>query len=174
MNLIQKLAYNPITKAIQAVLPGGKSIALINAIGRIDGAAVPDGFIGQKMLTNASTAQNWPATTTQWGDAFSLLLTPGVWLLTFTAETRLNTATGVTGEVEFAIGTASGNSTTGMIRGLNQFSSFVFTGAANSTVNIPCFLVNITSSATYYAKLKSGFSGGQPQYVGAFQAIRIA
>jgi hypothetical protein len=174
MNLITKLAYNALTKTIQAIAPGGVSVALMSALGRTDGLDIVSGLVGQKMLTNASSAQNWPATTTQWGDAFSLLLTPGIWVLTFTAETRLNTATGVTGEVEFAIGTASGNSTTGMVRGLNQFSSFVFTGAANSTVMVPFYMVNISASATYYAKLKSGFSGGLPQFVGSFQAIRIA
>lgn len=139
--------------------------------GRTNGG-VSVGKVGQILETNASTSQNWPGATNAWGDAFSLSVTAGIWDLCFIVETRSNGATGIGAEIEIGISSTAGNSATGLVRGKSHFSTFSPTAASNSTVSIPIYTVDSTSTGVYYAKLKGTYSTGILAYVGYFVARR--
>jgi hypothetical protein len=152
------------------------SSGLVTSAGQLLGTNTNDsaatGYVGQYKVSTAG-ASNFPGATAQWGDATSLSLEAGDWDVTFVVETRINTATGFAGETEMGISATSGNSATGLTRGLNWFSNFSPTGSANATASIPNYRVSIASTTTYYAKLKASYSGGNPQFIGSLIARRV-
>lgn len=149
---------------------------LVQSAGQLLGTNTNDsaatGYVGQYKVST-TTATNFPGATTQWGDATSLSLEAGDWDVTFVVETRINTATGFAGETEMGISSTSGNSATGLTRGLNWFSNLSPTASANITASIPNYRVSIASTTTYYAKLKASYSGGNPQFIGSLIARRV-
>ncbi len=130
------------------------------------------GYIGEYIESTQTTATNVGAST-QWADAGSVALTAGDWDVTFQYEGRLNGATGLTGEFEYGISQTTGNSATGLTRGVNYFSTPSPTSAANISPTIPVFRVSLSGSATVYGKLKCQYSGGNPQWLGRLSARRV-
>lgn len=151
-------------------LPG-----VVQSAGQLLGTNTNDsaatGYVGQYKVSTVG-ASNFPGSTGQWGDATSLSLEAGDWDVTFVFESRINTATGFAGEIEMGISSTSGNSASGLTRGLNYFSNISPTGAANITNIVPDYRVSIASTTTYYGKLKATYSGGNPQFIGSLIARR--
>lgn len=90
MNLITKLAYNALTKTIQAIAPGGVSIALASALGRTDGVAVPAGYIGETIESATITTTSIGTSETDITNA-SVTLSSGIWMVNFAAAVALVT-----------------------------------------------------------------------------------
>lgn len=152
------------------------SSGLVKSAGQLLGTNTNDsaatGYVGEYVSTANSSAQNFP-TTAQWGDAGSISLTAGDWDITVQFELRLGTASGLGAEIEYGVSSTSGNSATGLTRGTNHFSTFSPTASANSCVTIAAFRASVSSTTTYYGKLRASYSSGTPQWVGIISARRV-
>lgn len=135
------------------------------------------GFVGEFMIDTTPTLTNFAASGT-FGDftGGGLALTAGEWELTFFVEFAANGATFTGQEIVFGIGDVSGDGTEAALnltRGLNVSSDIVPTADYDVTECIPSYRVSLSSTTTYYGKLKASYTGGPPQYRGRLQARRI-
>jgi len=130
------------------------------------------GYIGEYIESVVTSATNLP-TSGQLGDLTSISLSAGDWDIGVNIGFSLNTGTGMT-RISGGIGTASGNSTTGIVSGSNFHDSTAMpTAAANSFVSVAPYRVSISSSTTYYLKFRGNYTGGNPQGVGRISARRV-
>lgn len=120
------------------------------------------------------TPTNVP-TSTQWGsastDATTDILPAGAWAMTVHARLTLNGATAVSFPA-IAIGTATGNSTTGIISGDND--AYTTNPLANNpiTIDVPNWRTVTTASTQYYFKCNVTYSTASPQYIVRMTAVR--
>ena len=121
---------------------------------------------------NDSTDQNFPASG-QYGNTVSVTLPAGTWDISVHLVAEVNT--GTWSNVDLGIGTVTGNDATGLSRPTTLVrESFANTSTARTTVSLslPRKRETITSSTTYYCKVLSTYSAGQPQYRSVITAIR--
>lgn len=142
------------------------------APGITTGATVGTGYIGEtvqgQQLSSTSLFGNGT-----FGDMASISLTAGKWSISIVGTFILNTGTGMTA-VAAGISTTSGNSATGLTEGDNYANGLPPTANANNSVFVSNYIVQPTSTTTYYLKGVGYYSGGTPQYRGRITAIRIA
>lgn len=131
------------------------------------------GYVGQYVEGVQTTAVSFPGASAQFGDCQNISLGAGDWDISLTIETRVNTAVGLSAEYEYGIGTASGNSATGLTRGVNYFSNLSPTAAANSSVSIPSYRASISTTTLFYGKLKATYSSGNPSYLCRISGRRV-
>lgn len=133
------------------------------------------GFVGEYLQTvNSGGAENMPATTVI-GCDHSLTLTAGDWDITEILQVNENSAT-VTGAPDAWIGTASGNSSTGRLPGVNDAAATGVTttnGAAAWIMNVPAYRVSISATTTYYLKCRIAYGAGTPTYNYRISARRM-
>lgn len=108
-----------------------------------------------------------------WSDGASLSIPPGVWDFSGYADFSIGAASSVSA-VLLGISTTSGNSATGLTFGINAFSSPGPDATADKPLYVPGYRVSVTSTTTYYLKIKANFVGGasRPQAAFIFRATR--
>lgn len=127
------------------------------------------GYVGEHVLTNNSSFTNYGATNT-YTDADSITLTPGDWDITAMVTSALVGST--LSFTDFFIGTVAGNNTTGRVLGLNHSSTNAPTSSSDETYSVPNYRVSISTTTTYYLKVRASYSAGTPQYLYSLQARR--
>lgn len=135
-------------------------------------ATVGTGYIGEtqqgQQLSSTSLFGNGT-----FGDMANISLTAGKWSISIVGTFILNTGTGMTA-VAAGISTTSGNSASGLVEGDNYANGLPPTSNTNNSVFISNYIVQPTSTTTYYLKGVGYYSGGTPQYRGRITAVRIA
>lgn len=113
-------------------------------------------------------------TSTNWGDAASIPLTGGDWDVSLGMVADKNTATQLQfTDMNSGISVTTGNSTTGLTFGSNYMEvNEGATGLTTASLPIPPYRISLTGPTTVYAKLKCGFSSGQPVVYGRISARR--
>lgn len=138
------------------------------------GASPAAGTIGEYTEAVQSTATNTSGNNV-WGDGASLSITAGEWELSASCDFSLGTASSVSA-VLLGISTTSGNSATGLTFGYNAFSAPGPTASADTPLWIPCYRVSVSSTTTYYLKIKANFTAGGgnfPQSAFVIRARRV-
>lgn len=141
--------------------------------GRIDGASPTTGTIGQYMESVQSTA-----TTTGpkniYGDGTELAITKGEWDLSAACDWGLADASSVTAVI-IGISTTSGNSSSGLTFGNNAFSAPGPTASADVPLYVPAYRVSVSTTTTYYLKLRTNYTTGTstPTVAFHFRARRV-
>jgi hypothetical protein len=128
------------------------------------------GQVGEYIASSQSSFTNMPNSTGQWGDGPTIALTAGDWDVTVTIAFTHNSAGGLQ-NFTAGIGATSGNTSPG-----NEGEDFLKTQAPSSGNNTSvCFSkrVSLSGSATYYTKLFSSYTSGNPQYAGRIFARRV-
>lgn len=148
-----------------------ESARITNLVGISNGGSPCSGCIGEVIESNSSANNSFPSTGL-WGDATSIQLTPGRWLITAFLRSNANGAT--VAEVDLGISTTSGNSGTGLITGLNYVPingtvSFTF----NPVLVVPNYYQNISTTTTYYLKVAAFYISATPVYQYHIIAVRI-
>lgn len=154
------------TMALQAKAAG------VSILGTNTNNSASTGFVGEYLESTVTAFTAWPATTAQYGDGTSLSLTAGDWDVTAVAEFRDNGAT-IAGVSEMGIGTASGNSGTGLVGGSNAVGIAAFGATTWWGASVPSFRVSLSATTTYYLKLFLTYSAGTPQYRCRLSARRV-
>jgi len=138
-------------------------------------SGVTDGSNACKGCVGESISQDWSNTnlpvSLSWGDATSIFLTPGDWDVTMIwAVYTLGTAS----DFRCAIGTHSGNDTTGFVYGDNflELGSSAGNITTYSPMTIANFRMSLTAGTTAYAKQEASWSV-QPASAGRISARRI-
>lgn len=161
--------------------------AVIN--GNISGSTPATGEIGQEIISavNDGAPVN-AAASGSWADLTTITLTVGRWEVSGDIFFLRNGATFSNMDLEASIITASGNSSTGTVNGLNKFNSALGTGVTvwnNAQVVMPPIRVysdgtNITIAGTTTSGqvlrikgLQASYSAGTPQMIGHIRAVRI-
>lgn len=127
------------------------------------------GFVGEYIEALQSTFTNFP-TSNQYGDLGSITLGAGDWEISMIVNYKLNGATATASTWEAGIGTVTGNSATGLTRGVNDL--VMDAPASFNAITIPPYRVSISGSTTYFAKVLAVYSLGNPQYAGRISARR--
>ncbi len=113
-------------------------------------------------------------TSNQYGDPASLTLTPGDWEI---SAAIYYVASGATwSQFEIGISTTSGNSSTGLILGDNDFAAIWASSALtplSGSLAIPGYRLGLTTTTTVYLKEKLIYSGSTPVASGRITARRI-
>ncbi len=129
--------------------------------------AAAAGNVGEEIRSNNSGNNN-ATTSGNYGDATSLALTAGAWMLT--AQLRVNANAAVITSTEIGISTTSGNSATGLVVGDN----YLLDGRSGGTsMVISNYIVRINTPTTYYMKYNITYSAATPLYQYRFNAVRI-
>jgi hypothetical protein len=140
-------------------------------VGTTTNDSAASGNVGEYISSSVTTPLSDPNATTQWFDVTSISLTAGDWDVTWLASGTPNGAT-VTHTLA-GIGTASGTATTGMIEGINLFEGPPPTSVYDVLITIANYRVSISSTTTYYAKMRFDFSTGTPKAYGTISARRM-
>jgi len=159
------------TGGVDAITISAAQAVAIRGIATSGNAAA--GFVGEYISSSVSSASAVSATgTSQWFDVTSISLTAGDWDVSLVHAMILNGS--VTTAATSGIGTATGNSSTGLVQGDNRLN---FTPSTTSTgdvgVSIPSYRVSIASTTTYYLKALYVYSAGTPQSYGRISARRV-
>lgn len=138
-------------------------------IGTATNDSATAGYIGEYTSASQTTNTNTPASDV-YGDLGSISLTAGDWDVSMHVEFIPNGST--TTLYAIGVGTASGNSGTGLTYGTTALEQ---TPVANGRVSmaIPMVRISIASTTTYYGKIIATISAGTPQYRGIIQARRV-
>lgn len=125
---------------------------------------------GEYIESVISSAQNFAATT-QYSDLTSISLTAGDWDVSALVQATANGAT--VPNFSIGISATSGNSATGLVSGSNLLQFAGPTVNYNSGGSVPSFRVSVSSTTTYYLKIRATFSAATPQAVGRLSARRV-
>lgn len=136
------------------------------------GVAPNAGEVGEQIRSAVTSSTNFP-TSGQYGDATSISLTPGVWDISASTINLVNGAGTLTGYY-IGVSSTAGNSTTGLVDGDNLFyfadnSAFI----RDIPLAVPQYRVVVTSTTTYYLKVRAQYASGNPQYRGRISAVRV-
>lgn len=131
------------------------------------------GYLGEYVSSTTVNQTNCPSSGS-YGDAASISLTAGDWDVSTVIVYIQNGATwtaSLTG-----ISSTSGNSGTGLTQPENlvvQAWTSSSTTPEQSETSIPRYRVSINSTTTYYAKVRSTYSAGQPKFLAFMSARRV-
>jgi hypothetical protein len=166
-----------VTYAVQAAANGTTlpvSVSASSVLGSTSGVAPAAGVIGERITGTLAEASGITLTTSTYTDITSISLTPGTWSITATAEFAASGSNPNNTLTLLAIATASGNSSTGIISGVNRTSlPLPPVSGANMGLSIPSYVVTIASNTNYYAKAVAVFTSGGNKVWGEIRAIRI-
>lgn len=138
---------------------GNASVALVNT---------DQGYCSS---TNTAAIINAPGTTGVFGNIVSVSLPAGNYTLTGFVEGNLNGAGGNT-FMNYALSAFSGNTTTDHVEGYNASSDEGPTAGINRAYSIPRWIVNPTTTTTYYLKSSQDYSSGTPRVYGTLTYCR--
>lgn len=128
------------------------------------------GYIGEYVEALQSSLTNFP-TSGQTGNNISISLTAGDWDISLIIYAVSNGAT--VDRVFTGVGTASGNSFTGVITGVNSTEVPPPNAVSSTGGGVPSYRVSIASTTTYYLKVYSEYTVATPQYQGRISARRV-
>lgn len=166
--------------AINFVMNGTTKLTLNNSAtngvsirGASDASNASTGYVGEYVVVNNASVNNFPASNV-WGGDHSIALTAGDWDVTLVIEVGANAAGGFA-YCDACIGTATGNDATGRIDGDNHAQFAVTTALAGleTMLIIPNYRILTSSSTTRYVKIRGGYSSGTPIYRYRMSARRI-
>lgn len=126
------------------------------------------GYIGEVQTSTVGTMTNYP-TSGQYGDLTSISLTAGDWLVSMFIEYEPNGAT-VT-DSQAGLGTAAGNSATGLATGDTLIQSGVISITEHRSLNPRRY--SLSGTSTIYLKYFATYSVATPRAVGRITAVRI-
>lgn len=132
------------------------------------GSSGSSGFVGEWINAQADFPQNWPVVSGAVFDAASISLTGGDWDVSLTGFNSGNGAT--LADFEMFIGLVAGNNQTGEV--IPNNGAF-FAGPTQGSLCVPTLRMSLSSTTTVYAKFKSHFSGGTPEYGVRISARRM-
>jgi hypothetical protein len=134
-------------------------------------SAAASGNQGEYKEVSVTTGTNFP-TSTNLGDLGSLTLETGTWQVTLIVTAATNGAT--MSSWRTGIGTASGNSATGLSSGINYLYGELPNSSHDSSVTVPSWKVQVSgASSTVYGKVRADYSAGTPQFRGVMFAWRL-
>ena len=142
-------------------------IATSGQLGFTDASSGAAGYVGEVLSTSAT---NQTPSSGVWQDAGSLSLTAGDWDLSF--QVYFAAGGSVITNCSVGISTTSGNSSTGLVQGDNLMSAGNSPGGSDIGSAINQYVVRISTTTTYFAKLLETTSGGTPRYSFRFNARR--
>lgn len=142
---------------------------ITNMVGVTSNSNAFTGNIGE-FASTATVVQIASTGNSQYFDIVSTTLAPGDWDLSGVIGMTTNGATVTT--ANGGIGTASGNSSTGLVSGDTYVSSFVPTATIDSFVTIADVRASIATPTTYYLKCFMAFSVATPKAFGRLSARR--
>lgn len=122
--------------------------------------------------STVTTATNVSAATTVWQDMTSIVVLPGVNVVSLLANITANGATAGSYS-EIAISQYSGTTTTDHVKGVNAINSITFSSARDAALDIPSYRISVSAPTTLYGKLTVQFSAGTPQYTCRMSAINL-
>jgi hypothetical protein len=136
------------------------------------GTTIPAGYVGYQVRARVASGSAITLTNNTYADVTSITLAVGTWDISFVCV-----FTGaVTGTQCLSfIGTATGNSSTGIVAGDND-AQMPTSPTANSNVSlsVPCYRVEITAGTpTYYLKALGLFSTGTLKAFGRISAVLV-
>lgn len=134
------------------------------------GTVPSTGEVGEQVRSIQTTSTNFPATNT-YGDCTSISLTPGVWDISMLGYATLNAATMTAWNI--AISPNSGTSSSGITFPDNVAVSLPPSSTTDTTTTIPQYRVSLSSTTTYYGKVRATYSSGTPQYLCRISAVRV-
>lgn len=145
------------------------NIAALTAV--TSGAAAASGVIGQ--IVTASQAANTAAgvaATGDWGNAISVSIPAGRWLVWGTAGFNENSAVLTT---SLSCGISASASGAGIGEFDTTVAAYTISGAADALFTTPHVPVNISGATTYYLNTRFYYTSGAPQHRGRITALRI-
>jgi hypothetical protein len=131
------------------------------------------GYVGEYIQSVVAADSVTAAANGVYKDLTSITLTAGDWDVTFLMD--INNVGAAATLYGGGIGTATGNSATGLVIG----SNFLYTGGtvsvgANTGIAIPSYRISIASTTTYYGKCIAYYpAGGPPKFGGRVSARRV-
>ena len=138
--------------------------------GVTDGSSATTGKVGE-YIESAVGLTNFPASAI-WGDLTSITLTAGDWDVGMQISAAINTATGMAWW-SGGIGSAPGNTATGLTGGDTQVITRVPTASEDASGSVSPKRYNLASSATLYVKYGATYSGGVPHANCRISARRV-
>lgn len=132
--------------------------------GFTDASSAASGVVGEVISCEQLTQTNFP-TSGQYGDICNISLTAGDWDCHANATTVLNAAVGFI-KTEHGIGTASGNTSSGLAFPTTNHDIWIPTTSGHRPSDDFAHRININSTTSYYHKIYGEYSSGNPQYVG--------
>lgn len=153
----------------------GFPVSTANIVGRTDGSTPGSGYIGEMQTITPSGAVSTVSGTANDGGSAGVTLSPGTYLLEMSFNCTVGTMSALT-EILWGIGTASGTGTTGLLASLGMVASerpasHTPTGNFARTLTK---VVNVTSTTTYYPKLRITATVGTATNINYIWATRIA
>jgi hypothetical protein len=149
------------------------SSAGVGLLGTNTNDSALSGYYGE-YISSATLLDTKFSGTGQYANNCSIILTAGDWDISLIVDVESQGATW--SEFEAGIGTVAGNDSTGLSKGdtlgINQFSSSATT-PLQATIVIPQKRVSIASTTSYYLKVESTYTVGQPTYRGRISARRM-
>lgn len=127
------------------------------------------GNVGQ-VITASASAVTAPATNV-WGDLTSISLTPGDWSVNAQIMYASNGAVDTTCSIGVSV--TSGNSTTGLVLGQNRLDFPPPPTGFNSAMAMSAYNVLVTTTTTYYLKMRVSFTGTADSVYGLISARRM-
>ena len=141
-----------------------------NLIGVKDGSSACAGCVGEYFESKITSNQNFP-TSTQYGDATSISLTPGDWDIS--AVIHCNQSAANVTLWELGISVTSGNSSAGLQAGDNYVVSGLASTAGFDSLTIPVHRRNVSAQTVIYMKVSSTYTAAIPVYQGRISARRV-
>lgn len=144
-------------------------VATSGVLGFTDGSAGAAGYLGQTMQTTAS-AGSYPSSGT-YGDTGNLALTAGRWMLFHQVYFSAGGATYTNCVV--GISTNSGSSSAGLTMGDNLMAAPNSVGS-DMSASVVGYSVSISSTTTFYGKVRASYVSGTPTYYSRLTAYRTS
>ena len=148
------------------------SVHVLDRVGVITNDAAATGKIGE-CIQSYTSLTNTPSTGV-WGELTTVLLSAGNWMINAHGIFDQNGATW--SAARMGIGTVSGDNVTG-----SEFGRELAYGEWVSSIVTPTrfpmaispIRVLLSSTQTYYLKMYSAFTTGQPKFAGTISALRV-
>lgn len=146
-------------------------------LGAQTGAAIGSGYVGELKEININTSTNVPNDSV-YGDIGSFSLTPGIWLIAGNMRVDYDNDVTTSDYCQTGISTSSGNAFADLdgVRNMSILPRLLGRTSDNSalgSVALPNVYLKVTSTTTYYAKVRCGWSGTRPTYQSYYSAIRL-
>lgn len=177
---IEVLGANPFTiktNAITGLSVSGAQIVSIPvqliAHGTSTNDSAASGYIGEYIESLITTLTTIPDTSGTYGDLTTITLTAGDWDITACVDLEGNGGT-VT-SIVFGISQTTGNSSTGLVLGVNQgdFSSTLVTSGGREFYSIPSYRQSLATSTAIYFKYQLAYAVATPKYKCRISARRV-
>jgi hypothetical protein len=144
---------------------------VVRAVSTTQFRLTPQRYLAGEYVESTVSTFAGVAASTNYGDITSIQPAAGKWSITGSVEVA-NVGATIT-LAAAAIGTASGNTLTGMVSGSTLFQFAPPTAAHNTCAVIPPFVVTTDGSTVYYLKASCTYSAGTPTAGGRISAQRI-